>query len=512
MEEEENTQKLNYINEYIIEKGYNPEDLSNYIITKTGIPMEHMNFERLKELIEQFKDQSLQDTYQSIKTKKVTKKDESPIAPLYSTQTYEIKTSTNLKNTLLELEEKKQYITITISDPKLERTGGFFSKSIYSYRVESSIINKKVRRTYNDFEWLREQLFQRYPLRIVTPIIKENMFNQLDLVEKTDTEEMIQSKKAKYLNIFMNKLLQKKIFRTSPIILNFLELDIIGFDKLKDHLSNEKYELNVKFDNLPTWSGKIKCELKEEDIKKADSFNKKYIKLSEIYQKLEKGISNIVSDFKLLENHMKEISAQFVLLNTEINDNPNTNKIKNIFSELNKLFSQWSVSYANQYQYFKSDFKLMFKYLNLETQEMSHIYKSYINYKNEYENFSTLVNKKKEELFESKEYNKWSLAPGTENQLPLFQNIKKIAFEKMLYKETLLITFEKKRVAATVCLLFKQFDKLLKHQGNELEEYFRNLKGKDEFVLGDAVNLIKIFSLLSNEKECEKEKTNIENK
>ena len=40
--EDEKTQKLVYINENIIEKGYNPEELSNFVIKKTGIPMENM--------------------------------------------------------------------------------------------------------------------------------------------------------------------------------------------------------------------------------------------------------------------------------------------------------------------------------------------------------------------------------------------------------------------------------------------------------------------------------------
>ena len=70
----------------------------------------------------------------------------------------------------------------------------------------------------------------------------------------------------------------------------------------------------------------------------------------------------------------------------------------------------------------------------------------------------------------------------------------------------MLIAYEKRRVAACIYLLFKQFDRLIKHQGNDLEEYFQNLKEKNEFILGDAHNLIKIFSLLSNEKEDDKEK------
>ena len=500
--EDEKIQKLNYINENIIEKGYNPEELSNYVIKKSGIPMDNLSFEQLKEMIEQFKDQGLQDAYQSVKIKEVgKKKEQSPQAILYSPESYDIKTKTQQNNQLLELEEKKQRIKVTISEPKLEKSGGFFSKAVYSYRIVSTILEKDVRRTYADFEWLRDQFNIRYPLRVIPPIIKENLFSQMDIIEKTDTEEIIQQKKAKYLNMFFNKLLQRKIIRTSPLILEFLILDEKDFKKYKEILNKNKYELQITLDNLITYHGKIHCELKKDHLPKADIINKKVNKLSEIYQKLEKSISNIVSDFQLLESHMKEISNQFILLTREITDDNNPIKIKDIFSDLNKLFNQWSVSYANKSKFFKEDFKSIFNYMNLETQEISKIYKNYTTFKVEYEDFTIRINKRKEELFEQKDYSKWSLKPGTESQLPMFQNNKKIAFEKMLYKETYLLTQEKKRIACTLHLLFKQFNKILKNQSNELENYFKNLKETNKAVIDDANNLIKLFSLLAENKE-----------
>ena len=75
----------------------------------------------------------------------------------------------------------------------------------------------------------------------------------------------------------------------------------------------------------------------------------------------------------------------------------------------------------------------------------------------------------------------------------------------MLYKETFLLSQEKKRIACTVHLLFRQYDKMLKHQSNDLEEYFKNLKGKNELLLGDAHNLINLFSIIAEKKENEKE-------
>ena len=508
--EEEKTQKLTYINENLIEKGYNPEELSNFIIKKTGIPMEMMGLEQLKDMIEKFKDQSLQDTYQTVKTKEVTKKEISPFDILYSNQVYDIKTQSPQNTLLLELESKKEKLIVNISEPKQEKAGRFFSKSIYSYRIVTPSIKKDVRRTYNDFEWLREQFLIRYPLRLVPYLIKENYLVSEEVVDKGDSEEIAEEKKVRYLNNFMNRIIQRKIFRTSPILFQFLELDDEKFKKYKDKLNKMKYELNINLDNFRTCQEKIHFEMKKEEIKVADVFNKKYIKLSEIYQKLDKSISNICTNFQLMEKYMKEIAESFIQLSVEFTEdqkgkeNNDKNRIKKVYSDLNKIFNQWSVSYNSQYNFFKNNFKSVFKYINLETQELSQIYKKYISYKNEYEDYSARVNKRKEDLFEQKDYKNWSLAPGTEKQLPMFQNNKKIAFEKMLYRETFFLAEEKKRIACSIHYLFKQYNKMIKNQSDELEKYFKDLKENNKIVIGDAHSLVELFSLIKEENKNEK--------
>jgi hypothetical protein len=48
-----------------------------------------------------------------------------------------------------------------------------------------------VRRTYLDFEWFRNQLIIRYPLRIIPPLGKENVVKQLESLLKLENEEYI---------------------------------------------------------------------------------------------------------------------------------------------------------------------------------------------------------------------------------------------------------------------------------------------------------------------------------
>jgi len=560
-EEKEKLEKLKYINKNITEKGYSPEELSNFILKKTGIPMDHMNFEQLKNMIEKFKEQSLEDIYQVAKTKSdekekkekekkekkekekkekeekekekkekkekekkpskikkpliaikgiITKKEhteqneESLSNLLYSNQDYDITTQPIQKNKLLELDQNNEKLIINITEPKQEKKGGLFSKSIYSYRIITPLIGKDVRRMYSDFEWLREQFILRYPLRLVPHIIKENNLFSEEVLDKNDKEEINEEKKAKYLINFMERLLQKKIFRTSPILYEFLELDDKKFKKYKEKLNSSKYELSITLDNLKTCKSKIHYEFKKENIKEADTFNKKYLKLSEIYQKLDKNISNIINDFQTLEKHMKDTAESFNQLSQEFSENENNKKkLQNLFNELNKVFDQWSKAYNSQNHFFKNDFKLLFKFLHLDTQELSSIYKTYTTYKNEYEEFSIRVNKKKEELFQQKDYNNWGLAPGTESQLESFQDNKKLAFEKMLFRETFLLTEEKKRIAFSIYYMYKQYDKMVKYQSINLENYLKNLKEKNKLVIGDAHTLIDLFSFDTKEEKNE---------
>ena len=501
----ENQEKMKYISANILEKGYNPEDLSNFVIKKIGKPIESITLDQLKKLIEQFKDESLVDTYQNLNVNQDVDEPKQEIKevqedPLYSAMTYEIKTQTQQENELLKLDKEKKRIKIIVSDPKKEKTKGLFKKDIYTYKIECPEIKTEVRRSYADFEWLKNQLGLYYALRAVPPLLKESMFFQFEIVNKKDSEEIIENAKVKYLNYFMTSLIKKKIFRTSAILYEFLELNDTDFKKYKDLLGKYKYDLNVTLDNLKTVKGNIKFELKQNEIKKADIFRHKCTEITSIYNYLEKKILNVANDFLNLENHMKEIGSAFNKLATALSFNEHAKKMEGIYQKLNKIFTSWSNSYGKQYTFFKSDFRDFFHYLNLEVQEINTLNQSFIAYKKEYEDISTKLNKRKEELYSQKDQSKWGVEPGTEDQISKYVNNKKLAFEKMLYKETELQNNEKKLVACTLYLMNKQFDKLMKCQSDDVFNYFAKMKEDNQTIAGDAFNLIKLLSVEKEEK------------
>ena len=51
----DSNEKQKYINENIIEKGYNPEDLSNFVTRHLGVSIDTLDLEKLKEMVNSFK-------------------------------------------------------------------------------------------------------------------------------------------------------------------------------------------------------------------------------------------------------------------------------------------------------------------------------------------------------------------------------------------------------------------------------------------------------------------------
>ena len=414
------------------------------------------------------------------KIKEESKKETKQNNPLYTPQEYEFKTSTQQKNKLLELSENNKIITIIVSEPKKEQVKGFFTKTLYSYRVQCPELNSDVRRTYLDFEWIRNQLVLRYPLRLIPPVMKESVMKTIGNIIKQENEEITEQRKIRYLNTFMNAIIQKKILRTSPILFEFLSLDTKVFKLYQEKIAQKKYELDIKLTNLITTKGKVKCALDNKSMDEANNIGYKYTTLSEMYNKINSSFDNIINDFQNLSIHMKEVSNNFNALLENMNYCKYTNldDFKNNITELKNTFNNWSLCFGNQSDYFNKQFKENFNYMALEVDEMNLIFKKYYEFKNEYEEFSSMINKKKEDLFNSKNYSKWDVEPGQEKEIPTYKDNKKLAFEKMLYKENILLKEEKKRVCATIHIMKKQYNKLMKLHNKKVNEINDSMKKK----------------------------------
>ena len=282
---------------------------------------------------------------------------------LYTPEKYSIQTNTQQDCKLLDFEKEKKKITVLISEPKKE-TKSFFSQKIYSFLITCEELETKVRRTFTDFEWFKNQLNQRYPFILVPPIQKESLLNSLyniNLLGKKDSQydNELLNLKMRYLTQFMNALLRKKILRTSPLVLEFLRLPESDFKKYKDYLNKNPFGLSITLSNLKTMKGKVDFELNDEIINKTNNLYKNLQPSIQAFNKINSAIVNVANDMKNLNNHMKEIGEAFTGL-IEQNEFKNIEldeEVVKIFKNLKNTFDTWSVSYKSQCEFFNNDFR-----------------------------------------------------------------------------------------------------------------------------------------------------------
>ena len=106
---DENPEKQKYINDNIIAKGYNLDDLSRSITVRTGFTINEISLDTLKKEIEFYKTQQLKESFKATKELKVNKlKKEEIVNELYGPEHFQLKTAPQLENTLTKLEEEKK--------------------------------------------------------------------------------------------------------------------------------------------------------------------------------------------------------------------------------------------------------------------------------------------------------------------------------------------------------------------------------------------------------------------
>ena len=231
-------EKQKYINENIIEKRYNPEDLSNYIARTQSMPIENLPFSRLKEMVNAFKNEQLKLSIYSVKKPKERKKSEVEI--LYEPCEYNIKTDTQSNNKLLELEKEKKKINIIVKEPKKE-SRGFFSQKLTTFIISCEELNSNVKRSLEDIIWFKVRVNQFYPFILVPPVINNSTYVKNIIDEKKELEI-----KCEYLKLFFKAFLRKKILRTSKIFYLFLTLSEKEFEQYKKEINENKIKCYFK--------------------------------------------------------------------------------------------------------------------------------------------------------------------------------------------------------------------------------------------------------------------------
>ena len=480
---EEEEAKENYIKETITSKGFRLEELSTSVTTHLGLTIKEISLDTLKKEVELFKQEQAAKHAKEAKEAKANVLKYLEIMNLYSPEHYELKTLAQQQNKLIQLNEENKKINPLIVDAHEEKTGGLLGKkTTYYFNIKCPEISTEVARTLEDFEFFQKALADRYRFKFVPPIYPKDKQSNLDFFKR-------------YLNRFLKIVSEKKILRTSPITLEFLELNSNQFYTYKKKLTSKNYICKYNMENYITNKGKLDIEYNKEKNNEPDNIYKKLETTRKIYSNLDTALGKTVECFTKLEKYMKRASEAFSALSNYCKESGQSPLLVTGYEKLKDIFDHWSSSYKKQKTFMDENFREFFDYLNLQIKELGEVQKQHIKIRTDYEKYGIELVVKKDRLFASKKYNLWELTEEDSKNLETFKNDKESAFKVMLPGMTNLVKAQKIQFACSCDIVKKEYDKFIKRQGESVKEYLLSLKDKNQEIISDAFALCTLFNI-----------------
>ena len=336
----------------------------------------------------------------------------------------------------------------------------------------------------DDFEFFQNVLIERYPFKFIPPILPKNK-------EKVYSHELFK----RYLNRFLEYISQRKILRTSPITLEFLELDTNLFATYRKNLTANKFFCKFNMENYTTMKGLLDVDFNAEQINEPERIYKKLDATRSIYKNLNTAMGKITNDLNNLGRHMLQASNAFSALSNYSKDSQQSPLLATCYEKLKEIFSQWSASYDKQKFFLDQNFREFFDYMSLQIQALGEIQKQHERIKTDYEKYGLELISKKEKLFNSKKVNLWELSEEDNKNVEFLKQNKESAFKAMLPGMSNLVSAQKVQMACSCSIVKKEYERFIKKQGEHLKEYLISLKDKNQNIISDAYILCSLFNI-----------------
>lgn len=376
-------EKQNYLNQEIIEKGYNPEEFINYISLikgENGIKIENWNFNELKDAVENFKNQWNNINYYPIQSESIGNVSienvlNNEAAPVRNEGQFNdfnkkyIDCIRQEKNSFSDLNDLK----IIITTPEYIKKN-IFSGSYYQYTIIVTQFNVECKRTFSDFEYLNQKLISLYPLTFFPPFPTNSFF------EQNTTENM--NKKVRQLNLYINSLSKNILIRSDTLFQDFLLLPLEQFHKKKKEYDLMKLPKSIE--SYRSMEGQLEISINDKKDDYCCSINSNIKKKKNIYDELDKAINDLIYEFNVISDKMNNVSIAFDKLSNSYYLTIENDNFYKYYLKLSKIFSNFQKFYLNQEIFYQEEFREDFKYLNKELSNFNQLNEEFLKSKNNY--------------------------------------------------------------------------------------------------------------------------------
>ena len=435
--------KQSLLQSEIIEKNYDKTAFINFCLSKkeNGDDLNNWTLDELKEIVSEFvstqnqaqaasepkSDEPKPEGQKEGEGQEIKKED------IEKMEKFNAEDSKNFKERVIECRklEKTQLndnkLVITVRNPK-EMDGGVFGKNYVLYEVQTDPFGWVVHRRFSDFDTLRKLIAKHFPSFYVPPLPNKKMGN------RRFDQDFIQ-KRMKFLNLFINNVVQSESFKSSEILYAFLSYEDRGkFEsKFKEYTTQQPSSYVEEYKTL---DGKVTISHDEGNEKYFTNINKYFRLQGQILDRLNFSLKMFFNNMNQVAESLQDVQKNFEImhvLNTRVLMKQTITKS---YEEMSCFFKNYRKILIKQNDMVKNHMKDFFKYINLEGKAYNELIERREELKAKYTSENQRVTAKKEKIYASGDITKFELGDEKNIDRDRILHDKPYAFEHMCKTDT----------------------------------------------------------------------------
>jgi hypothetical protein len=409
----------------IIDKNYDKTAFINFCLSKkeNGDDLNNWTLEELKEIVTEFvnsqteapQEQQINEVKSEPTSQAPTKEGENPEIKkedIEKMEKFNAEESKNFKERVIpcrklertELSDKK--LNIIVNNPK-EKDGGVFGKNYVLYEVHTEPFNWVVYRRFSDFDNLRKLIGKHFPSFYVPPLPNKKLGNRR-------FEKEFIAKRMKFLNLFINNLVQSESFKCSEILISFLSYEDRGkFDSKFKEFSTQQPSAYVE--EYKTLDGKVTISHDEGNEKYFTNINKYFRLQGQILDRLNFSLKMFYNNMIMVTESLKDVQKNFEILHVLNTRVLMKQTITKSYEEMSCFFKNYMKILIKQNDMVKNHMKDFFKYINLEGKAYTELIDRREELKAKYNAENQRVTAKKEKVYATGDITKFELGTDEKN-------------------------------------------------------------------------------------------------
>ena len=489
----------------IIDKNYDKTAFINFCLSKkeNGDDLNNWTLDELKEIVNEFiNTQNEAQQEQNVEKKIEIQASEPPKEgenqeikkeDIEKMEKFNAEESKNFKEKIInckklektELSDKK--LIITVNNPK-EIDGGVFGKNYVLYEVHTEPFNWVVLRRFSDFDNLRKLIAKHFPSFYVPPLPNKKLGNR-----RFEKDFLI--KRMKFLNLFINNLVQSESFKCSEILISFLSYEDRGkFDsKFKEYTTQQP---SAYVEEYKTLDGKVTISHDEGNEKYFTNINKYFRLQGQILDRLNFSLKQFFNNMNMTVESLKDVGKSFEILHVLNTRVLMKQTITKSYEEMSIFFKNYMKILIKQNDMVKNHMKDFFKYINLEGKAYTELIERREELKAKYISENQRVTAKKEKLYATGDITKFELGSDEKNvDKERIKHDKPYAFQHICQNDNASLEKIYNQLGYANKMNMRELKKMIKEY---CVRYIDNLKKFDEEFYPSINDLIGTWSNMQN--------------